>query len=104
MSSTEEPHRVEIEILGSRLVLRSAAPPEHVRDLAAHVENTIRQLRPQGGTEDPVRFALLAALAITDELFRALDDRAQGDSETVKRMDGLLRLLDEVAPPSKLSP
>ena len=104
MSSTEEPHRVEIEILGQRLVLRSTAPPEYVRGLAAYVENSIRQLRPQGGAEDPARLALLAAIAITDELFRARDDRAQGEVETVKRMDGLLRLLDEVAPPSKLSP
>lgn len=104
MSSTEESHRVEIEILGQRLVLRSAAPPEYVRGLAAYVENTLRQLRPQGGTEDPVRLALLAALALADELFRARDDRAQGEVETVERMDGLLRFLDEVAPPAKLSP
>jgi len=104
LSSAEQPHRVEIEILGQRLVLRSAAPPEYVRSLAAYVEEAIRQLRPQGGTENPARLAVLAALAITDELFHARDHRALGEAEAVKRMEGLLRLLDEVAPPSKLSP
>lgn len=104
MSSAEKSHRVEIEILGQRLVLRSPAPPEYVRGLVAHVEKTIRQLRPEGGTEDPTKLAVLAALTITDELFQARDNRAHGEGETVKRVSGLLRLLDEVAPPPKLSP
>ena len=104
MSSTEKSHRVEVEILGQRLVLRSAAPPEYVRGLVAYVEKTIRQLRPEGGIEDSAKLAVLAALTITDDLFQARDDRAQGEVETVKRVSGLLRLLEEVAPPSKLSP
>lgn len=104
MSSTEKSHRVEVEVLGQRLVLRSAAPPEYVRELVAYVEKTIRQLRPEAGAQDPAKLAVLAALTITDELFRARDDRAQGEVETVKRMSGLLRLLDEVAPTSKLFP
>jgi cell division protein ZapA len=102
LSPTEKPHRVEIEILGQRLVLRSAAPPERVRELVAYVKQTIKQLRPEG-TEDPAKLAVLAALAIADELFQARDDRAEGEAETVKRVSGLLRLLDEAAPPSKFS-
>jgi cell division protein ZapA (FtsZ GTPase activity inhibitor) len=104
LSSTDKPHRVEIQLLGQRLVLRSAAPPEHVEKLVAYVKKTIRQLRPEGKVEDPVKLGVLAALAIADELFQARDDRAQGEVETVERVNGLLRLLDEVAPPSKLFP
>jgi cell division protein ZapA (FtsZ GTPase activity inhibitor) len=102
LSSPEKFHRVEVEILGQRLVLRSQAPPEYVRGLVAYVEKTIRQLRPEGGIEDPMKFAVLAALTITDELFQTRDDRAQGEVETVKRVNGLLRLLNEAAPPPKL--
>lgn len=104
MSSTDKTHRIEVEILGQRLVLRSAAPPEHVRRLATYVETTIRQLRPEGGAPDLAKLAVLAALTIADELFRAREDRVQGEGETLRRMSGLLRLLDDAAPPSKLSP
>jgi len=104
LSSSDKPHRVEVEILGQRLVLRSAAPPEHVRRLAKYVETTIRELRPEGGSPDPAKLAVLAALAIADELFRAREDRAQGEVKTLERMSGLLRVLDEAAPPSKLFP
>ena len=104
MSSSDKPHRVEVEILGQRLVLRSAAPPEHVRRLAAYVESTVRQLRPERGAPDPAKLAVLAALQIADELFRAREDRVQGEVETLERMAGLLRVLDEAAPPSKLFP
>ena len=90
--------------MGQRLVLRSAAPPEHVRRLVAYVEKTVRQLRPEGGVEEPAKLAVLAALAIADELFQAREDRAQGEVETVERVTGLLRLLDDAAPPSKLFP
>ena len=99
MSSTEKPHRVEIEILGQRLVLRSAASPEYVQGLVGYLESTIKQLWPGGGTEDPAKLAVLAALTITDELFRARDDRVQGDVEAAQRVSDLLRLLDAVVPP-----
>lgn len=54
--------------------------------------------------EDTAKLAVLAVLAIADKLFQAREDRAQGEVETVERVTGFLRLLDEVAPPSKLFP
>lgn len=100
MSSTEQSHRVEVEILGQRLAIRSAAPPEHVRRLAAYVEKTMRELQPEGGAKDPAKLALLAALAITDELFRARDDRSRREGEAAERVGALLQLLDTVVPPT----
>lgn len=103
MSSTEESHRVEVEILGQHLAIRSAAPPEHVRKLAAYVEKTIRQIMPEGGVKDPAKLAMLAALAITDELFRARDDRSRREGEAAERVGALLQLLDTVVPPASHS-
>lgn len=93
--------RVEFELLGQRFTVKSEAPPEYVRKLVAHVERTIRELQGEG--QDPVKLAVLAALYITDELFRLREARSQEAGETVERVSALVQLLDRVAPPSPLS-
>ncbi|MBI4562199.1 MAG: cell division protein ZapA [Candidatus Rokubacteria bacterium] len=94
--------RVEFELLGQRFTVRSEAPPEYVRELVAHVERTIGELKGEGG-EDPVKLALLAALYITDELFRVREARSRETGDVAQRVGALVELLDKVAPPSALS-
>jgi cell division protein ZapA (FtsZ GTPase activity inhibitor) len=62
-----------VEIAGEKHVLRSDVPPEYTRSVAAHVDATIRAL-PGFQTLEPFRAATLAALSITDELFRAREE------------------------------
>lgn len=69
MSDKGGRHSVTVEIAGERHVLRSDAPSEYTQEVAAHVDATIRALGV-GNTLDPHRAAILAALTITDELFR----------------------------------
>jgi cell division protein ZapA (FtsZ GTPase activity inhibitor) len=73
---------VAVEIAGEKHVLRSDVPPEYTRQVAAHVDATIRAL-PGFQQLEPFRAATLAALSITDELFRAREEirRLQGDQE-----------------------
>ena len=66
-------HTVAVEIAGEKHVLRSDVPPEYTRAVAAHVDATIRAL-PGFQTLEPFRAATLAALSITDELFRAREE------------------------------
>jgi cell division protein ZapA len=66
---------VAVEIAGQTHVLRSDLPEEYTRSVAAHVDTTIRALS-MGGTLEPHRAAILAALSITDELFRAREELA----------------------------
>lgn len=75
-------HTVAVEIAGEKHVLRSDVPPEYTRSVAAHVDATIRAL-PGFQQLEPFRAATLAALSITDELFRAREEirRLQGDQE-----------------------
>ncbi len=95
-------NRVEFELLGQRFTVRSEARPEYVRVLVAHVERTIRELTGEGN-RDPVKLAVLAALYITDELFRVRESRSQEVEDAAGRVGALVRLLDQVAPPSPLS-
>ncbi len=94
--------RVEFELLGQRFTVRSEASPEYVRELVAHLERTIRELQDEGN-QDPLKLALLAALYITDELFRVREAQSHEAGDAARRVGALVQLLDQVAPPSSLS-
>jgi cell division protein ZapA len=94
-----EPRRVDVEILGQRYAIRSEAPPDYVRQLVAYVEERVRQIQGQAPLGDPLRFLALAALDITDELFRLRDERTRAEGDAADRVGRLLRLLDSVVPP-----
>ena len=95
-------HSVTVEIAGEKHVLRSELAPEQTRAVAAHVDTTIRAL-PGFQTLEPFRAATLAALSITDELFRVREElrrlRAENavlvsrTAEARKRVSGLLAKL-----------
>ena len=80
MSQRTPRHQVTVEIAGEKHVLRSDAAPDYTRAVAAHVDAKVEALP---STLDPHRRAILAALAITDELFRAREEirRLQENSE-----------------------
>lgn len=84
---------VSVEIAGEKHVLRSDAPPEYTRAVAAHVDEVIREL-PGFGTLEPFRAATLAALSITDELFRAQEELARIRAEIERRTAELAALLE----------
>ena len=73
-----ELNRVEVEILGQKYTIRSASEPGYVRELAAYLEKRVSELRGGGGGQDAARLLALAALYITDELFRLRDERQRG--------------------------
>lgn len=87
---------VTVEIAGERHVLRSDAPPEYTHAVAAHVDTTIRRMGPNASL-DPQRTAILAALFITDELFRTRDELRQLREEVDRRSTMLADLLERAS-------
>ena len=94
-----ESHRVEIEVLGQRYVIRSQAPPEHVQRLVDFLEGRVREIRGDGPAQDPLKLLTLAALDIADELIRIQDDRDRQDGDASARVRALVYLLDSVVEP-----
>ena len=92
-----EARRVELTFLGQALALRTQASPDYVRKLAKFVEERVAELK-RAGVKDPLKALSLAALDITDELFRTRDERAQGASDVGARLVALVALLDKAAP------
>jgi cell division protein ZapA len=76
--------------------LRSEATPEHVRAVASHVDDAVRRVL-NGGVVETHKAAVLAALQLTDELFRAraaLEEATAG----VRQLSGEVR---RMLPPQK---
>ena len=68
---SEKRSSVKVTIVGQELTIRSDASPEHTREVAAYVDKAIRGIMNSGAVVESSRAAILAALQITDELFRA---------------------------------
>lgn len=59
-----------VVIFGEEYRVGGEASGAPVSDLAAYVEQKIKEVRRQGSTVDPKRLAVLASLNLADELFR----------------------------------
>ena len=84
-------------MLGQTLSVRTDASPDYVRSLARYLEKRVESLR-KAGAQDSTKALLLAALDITDELFRAREDHEQQDDEVGARLGALLTLLEKATP------
>ena len=90
--------RVEVEILGKKYTIRSEAAPDYVRDLAAYVEKRVKSVEGQVRGQDPVKALALAALYITDELFRAREELSAFEGDLPKRIGAMVDLLEAIVP------
>ncbi len=61
---------VKVRIMGDEYTLRTEASAEHTRAVAEHVDRTIRAVISGSSTVETHKAAILAALQITDDLFR----------------------------------
>ena len=80
--------RVELTLLGQTLTVRTAAEDDYVRSLARYLESRVATLR-EAGVQDPTKALLLAALDITDELFRAREDKDKTAGDVGARLGAL---------------
>ncbi len=88
---------VKVKIAGEEYTLRTAASPEHARAVAAYVNESITTALNSGTVVEAHRAAILAALQITDELFRAREAR----SEVAAGINALAADVRRWLPPAK---
>jgi cell division protein ZapA len=86
-----------VTIVGEEYTIRSDEPAEHTRPVAKYVDETIRSVMNAGATVESHKAAILAALQITDELFKTQDGR----EELAERMRNLSGDLRRLLPPGK---
>jgi cell division protein ZapA len=93
--STPERTVVSVQIAGEEYNIRALASPEYTRECAAYVDRTLSEIMKQGSLVQVHKGAILAALALADELFQT---RAQLDavrSELTRRATSLASAIEE---------
>jgi cell division protein ZapA len=91
----DQPSRVvTVEIHGQPYPIRSGLDPEYVAELAAYVDMKIQAASRETPAGDTLKLAVLAALNIADEFFRAQDEQRRRQVSLADRAGELERMLD----------
>ena len=67
---SDKRHVAKVSIVGEEYTVRSDATPEHTRAVAAYLDREIRKVLGGNALIETHKAAILAAMSITDELFR----------------------------------
>jgi cell division protein ZapA len=86
---------VTVEIQGQQYPIKTSLDAAYVHRLAAHVESRLQKAAQAAPSADTVGLAILTALNITDEYFRARDERAADSGTLAERTAALERMLDD---------
>ncbi len=93
---TGKKQSVKVTILSEEYTLRSDAPPEHAKAVAAYLDAVIREVMSAGVVESG-RASILAALRITAELFEA----REAGVEVTSQLNALSADIRRLLPPAK---
>ncbi len=88
---------VKVTIGSDEYALRSDRPVEYTRAVADHVDRALKDVQSAGSLVESHKAAILAALAITDELFQS----RQAQREMAHRLTTLAADLSRLLPPAK---
>ena len=85
---------VTVDILGQRYPIRSGLDPAYVAELAAYVDTKIRAASDAAPSTDMMGLAVLVALNLADECFRARQQESSSHGELHDRALRLEQLVD----------
>jgi cell division protein ZapA len=93
MSKSDNRASVEVQILGQRMILKAEDDPKHVERLASYVKRKIDEIAA-GGPVSSSKLAVLAAINIADDYFRALEETRELKRQVAGKSRALLAELE----------
>lgn len=87
---TEERTVTTVEIAGEEYAIRSEASSEYTMECARYVDRTIAEIMTRGSLVEAHKAAILAALALADQLFQARRETEDLHAEVARRSTRLL--------------
>jgi cell division protein ZapA len=84
-----------VEIAGEQYTIRTQASPEYTRDCAAYVDRKLSEIMQQGSLVQAHKGAILAALALADELLQARGELDALREDLTRRSDALTAHIDD---------
>ena len=91
---------VTVHIGGDEYAIRTPAPPEYTRELAAYVDRAIREVLSKSAMVQGHKAAILAALALADELFQTRAELDGLRQEVAARSERLRAEAEAGLPPA----
>jgi cell division protein ZapA (FtsZ GTPase activity inhibitor) len=88
---------VRVVIGGLEFTVSSEHPPEYTKEVAQYLDAALAKIRTSLPSVDAHKAAILAGLAITDELFQA----RQADAKQAARLRQLRERMARLVPPPK---
>jgi len=85
---------IRVEILGREYTVKSDEGEERVKDIAAHVNRKIKEVSESGQTVSTLNLAILAALNIANDYFKALEGQKNFWQSIEARSGRLIALID----------
>lgn len=85
---------VKVTIGGEEFTVRSELPPEYTQEVAAYYDRLLRDIRKSLPTVEAHKVAVLAGLAVTDELFQA----RRGDADLAGKVTTLAEEFARLVP------
>jgi cell division protein ZapA len=99
-NNPSQPHKVVI--YNQTYNLRSDHDPDYIQELADHVDMRMNEIARATMTVDSLRVAILAALQIADELFKARKEMKGTEDEIADRSARYAELLDQFLRPDSI--
>ena len=90
-----EPKVVQIEVHGQKYPIKTELDPQYVAELAEFVEARMALAARSSPSSDAVGLAILTALNITDEYFRARSALTSSSGSLTARAEELERIVDQ---------
>jgi cell division protein ZapA len=94
MDHQQDSRVIHVEIHGQRYPIRSALDTQYVAELAAFVDEKMRLAARECPAGDTLKIAVLAALNVADEYFRACDRDEDRRASLQDRAIELERMVD----------
>ena len=96
---------VPVLIMGQTYKVRAEEDVAYIEELARFVDTKMRTIGEATGTSEPLKVAILAALNIADELFKAEERERTADDDLAERVEELGKDLDDsLREPTQTSP
>jgi cell division protein ZapA len=90
-----EPKVVQVEVHGQQYPIRTSLDPSYVQQLADFVEARMALASKSSPSSDAVGLAILTALNITDEYFRAKSALTNSSGTITARTEALEKIVDQ---------
>jgi cell division protein ZapA len=90
-----EPKVVQVEVHGQKYPIRTELDPRYVEELAQFVEARMALASRSSPSSDAVGLAILTALNITDEYFRAKAALTNSSGTMTARAEAIEKIVDQ---------